>query len=178
MTSVGPEAPFLPPPPRPSGEWFDQLRARSFESEREVEYYFVVPLLAALGYAEDDVCIGTPVQMYEGVRRVKKEADCVVFDGTGRTPDDAVLVVEAKRPGRRLDDDVVGQARAYAIWLATPFYVVTNGDDLRVYLFRGATRSDVLLVSTAREWLHDDWDAVAKALGRAAAVAHKRKAEL
>lgn len=178
LSLLEPELPAPSPPPPPDDAWFATIQARSFESEREVEYYFVVPLLTALGYAEDDICIGTPVQMYEGVRRVVKEADCVVFDGTGRGRDDAVLVVEAKRPGRRLNEDAIGQARAYAIWLATPFYLVTNGDELRIYLFRGATRSDVLLVTTSRGRLREDWTEIWKSLGRTNAVGYKHRQPL
>lgn len=31
--------------PMPPDSWFDLMAGRSFESEREVEYYFIVPLL-------------------------------------------------------------------------------------------------------------------------------------
>ena len=58
---------------------------REFDSEREVEYYFVVPLLEQLGYAEDDFAIGYPVQMYEGVKKVNKEADFALLNGHSRS---------------------------------------------------------------------------------------------
>jgi hypothetical protein len=67
--------------PIPDNQWFELLANRVFESEREVEYYFIVPLLEQLGYLEDDFAIGYPVQMYEGVKKVNKEADCVLFSG-------------------------------------------------------------------------------------------------
>ena len=55
------------------------MEQRTFESEREVEYYFIVPLLENLGYEEADFAIGYPVQMYEGVKKVNKVADFVLF---------------------------------------------------------------------------------------------------
>ncbi|CAA9321884.1 MAG: hypothetical protein AVDCRST_MAG93-5786, partial [uncultured Chloroflexia bacterium] len=85
--------PDLPVPP---DSWFEMLEGRVFESEREVEYYFIVPLLEQLGYEEDDFAIGYPVQMYEGVKKVQKEADFVLFDGLSRSKEDALLIVEAK----------------------------------------------------------------------------------
>jgi hypothetical protein len=64
------------------------MKQREFETEREVEYYFVVPLLEQLGYEEDDFAIGYPVQMYEGVRKVNKEADFILFNGLSRSKED------------------------------------------------------------------------------------------
>lgn len=48
----------------PSNEWFHDIISRDFESEREVETYFVVPLLEKLGYEYDDIAIGYPVEMF------------------------------------------------------------------------------------------------------------------
>jgi hypothetical protein len=152
------------------------MECREFESEREVEYYFIVPLLEQLSYAEEDFAIGYPVEMYEGVRKVMKEADFVVFDGKDRDrTDHALLIVEAKRVGRPLTEDVVGQARAYALWLATPYYVVTNADDVRVYLFRGALLPDVLLMSFARSELRSHWPALYQTLNRDAVLRYKQQ---
>jgi len=39
----------------PPNEWFHEMKSREFESEREVETYFVVPLLEKLGYGYDDI---------------------------------------------------------------------------------------------------------------------------
>lgn len=168
-------APAPEPEPSPPPEWFDLVERRVFESEREVEYYFVIPLFERLGYGEDDFAVGHPVTIYEGVRRVRAQADCVLFDGVERSPDRALVVVEAKRAGRTLADDAAGQARAYAMWLATPFYVVTNGDRLRVYLFRGAVQSDVLLLDVERFELRERWQELARLVGRSAVVEHKRR---
>jgi hypothetical protein len=163
------------PTPTPPDDWFMLISNRVFESEREVEYYFVVPLLEHLGYTEDDFAIGYPVQMYEGVKKVNKEADFVLFNGGSRTKEDALLIVEAKKTGRVLTEDAVGQARAYAMWLSTPYYLVTNGSDIRVYLFRGAVQPDVLLMTLNGTDLKQQWGTLYQTLNKNAVVAYKEK---
>lgn len=163
----------ISPPP---DAWFATLEGRLFESEREVEYYFIAPLLEQLGFEEDDFAIGYPVQMYQGVSRVTKEADFVLFNGTERTKEAALLIVEAKKAsaGRPLTEDAAGQARAYAMWLTTPYYLVTNGDEVRVYLFRGAVAPDVMLMNFKRSEMRQNWDLFFKTLNKAAVV-HRKK---
>jgi len=162
----------VPTPPR---SWFETLDERVFESEREVEYYFIVPLLEQLGYEEDDFAIGYPVQMYEGVKKVNKEADFVLFDGANRSRENALLVVEAKKTTRPLTEDAVGQARAYAMWLIAPYYVVTNADEVQVYLFRGAMQPDVRTMRFKRSDLRDHWDMLYGSINKAAVIDYKGK---
>jgi hypothetical protein len=140
-----------------------------------VEYYFIVPLLEQLGYVEDDFAIGYPVQMYEGVKKVNKEADFVMFNGLSRSKDDALLVVEAKKTERTITEDAVGQARAYAMWLTTPYYLATNGDDLRVYLFRGAVQPDLLLMTLNRKDLRQHWPLLYQTLHKSAVIEYKQR---
>ena len=161
--------------PMPPDEWFTVIENRVFESEREVEYYFVMPLIEHLGYVEDDIAIGFPVQMYEGVKKVNKEADCVLFDGASRDKAGALLVIEAKKTERILTEDAVGQARAYALWLTTPYYLVTNGDDVRVYLFRGAIQPDVVLISFNRRQMRDNWPALYRTLHKDSVIEYKAR---
>lgn len=163
------------PTPTPPDNWFAQLERRTFESEREVEYFFVMPLLEQLGYTEDDLVIGYAVQMHEGVKKVNKEADFVLFDGASRAKEHALLVIEAKRHARLLSDDTAGQARGYALWLTTPYYVATNGDEVRVYWFRGAIQADVQLMAFNRAAFREHWPAFYRTLNRAAVIAHKQK---
>jgi hypothetical protein len=161
--------------PIPADEWFDLMENREFESEREVEYYFIVPLLEKLEYVEDDFAIGYPVQMYEGVKKVNKEADFVLFNGKSRKKDDALLIVEAKRSEKILTEDATGQARAYALWLSTPYYIVTNGDDVRVYLFRGAVQPDIMLMSFKRIDMRQQWGNLYQTLNKNAVIEFKEK---
>ena len=164
-----------PSVPTPDDAWFQLLEQRVFESEREVEYYFMVPLMEKLGYIEADFAIGYPVQMYEGIKKVNKEADCVLFNGLSRAKEDALLVIEAKKTEKILSEDATGQARAYAMWLTVPYYVVTNGEEIRVSLFRGAVQADVLLMSFKRADLRQQWPALYQTIGKEAVLAYKQK---
>lgn len=159
----------------PTDEWFDLMANREFESEREVEYYFVIPLLEQLGYLEDDLAVGFPVQMYEGVKKVNKEADFVLFNGRSRAKEDALLIVEAKKANRVLSDDATGQARAYAMWLSTPYYLVTNGEEVRVYLFRGAIQTDVMLLAFKRAEFRQHWSQLYRTLCRDCVIEYKQR---
>ena len=164
--------------PTPSDDWFQLLAEREFESEREVEYYFIAPILEQIGYKEADFAIGFPVQMYQGVRSVKKEADLVLFNGKSRAKEDALLVVEAKKKKATtavLHEDAVGQARAYAMWLSTPYYFVTNGEEMRVYLFRGALLPDLMLMTFKRSEFKQNWVDFYQILNREAVVARKEE---
>jgi hypothetical protein len=172
VIQVEPPATDIPTPP---SSWFKMLEDRVFESEREVEFFFIVPLLEQLGYEEDDFAIGYPVQMYEGVKKVNKEADFVLFNGASRLREEALLIVEAKKTGRTLTEDAVGQARGYAMWLITPYYMVTNADEIRLYLFRGAMQPDLKLMSFKCSELHENWAALYKSISKAAVVEHKQK---
>jgi hypothetical protein len=185
--------------PTPADDWFDLMAERHFESEREVEHYFIEPLLEQLGYSEDDFAIGYPVQMYEGVKRVNKEADFVLFNGKSREKSDALLIVEAKKtatiladgtfdqpssrpPKRRrgrppkhsLTEDAVGQARAYALWLTTPYYLITNGEETVVYLFRGALQPDLMLMHVNRRELRHHWPSLYQKLNKEAVIDYKK----
>lgn len=159
--------------PTPPSSWFASMEQRVFESEREVEYYFVAPFLEQLGYEEDDFAIGYPVQMYEGVKKVNKEADFALFNGLSRSKEDALLIVEVKKTGRALREDAVGQARAYAMWLNTPYYIVTNADEIQVHLFRGATLPDVRVLSLKRSELRSNWAALYERINKEAVIEQK-----
>jgi hypothetical protein len=168
-----PDDAATPQDPLPPDDWFAKMETRDFDSEREVEFYFIVPLLERLGYDEDDLVIGHRVNMWEGVHKVTKEADVVVFDGANRAS--ALMVAEAKRVGRPLTEDVIGQAHSYAMWLATPYYLVTNGHDLQVNLFRGTVVPDVRLMEFNRKHLRTQWPALYQSLNRAAVLKYKQQ---
>jgi len=165
--------------PIPPDAWFATLENRLFESEREVEYYFIAPLLEQLGYMEDDIAIGYPVQMREGVSRVTKEADFVLFNGMERSKEAGLLIIEAKKKAKIASkpqtEDAVGQARSYAMWLTTPYYLVTNGDEVRVYSSWGAVAPDVMLMNFKRSEMRQNWEMFFKTLNKAAVVERKKK---
>ncbi len=154
--------------------WFDQIGTKPLDSEREVEIRFILPLLERLGYDEEDRSDGYTVEIYEGVRKSTKEADFVLFDGPNRSKDNSLLVVEAKSLGRKVSD-YIGQARTYAIWLGTPYYLVTNGDELRVFLYRSPIESDVEVFSATRQTLKGAFSGLYNLISKEAIVEYKRR---
>lgn len=159
----------------PPASWFQLMACRKFESEREVEYYFIVPLLESLGYEEEDFAIGYPIEMYEGVNKVKKEADFAVFNGENREKTHALLIVEAKKANKLLTKDAVGQARGYAVWLTTPFYLVTNAEEVELYLYRAGLQPDVRLMKFSRSELRQNWEELYHHINKAAVIERKER---
>ncbi|WP_135230005.1 type I restriction enzyme HsdR N-terminal domain-containing protein [Deinococcus fonticola] len=157
--------------------WFTEVKAKTFASEREVEIRFILPLLERLGYREENReenrADGFPVDIVVGVRRTRAEADFVLFDGPNRDANHALLVVEAKRAGKRLSDHV-GQARSYAMFLQAPYYLLTNGDDIRVFLYRSPIESDVEVYTGHRESLLDNFADLYTMISREAVVEYRR----
>lgn len=154
--------------------WFNELLTKSFDSEKEVEIRFILPLLDRLGYSEDDRADGYPVEIYEGVRKTTKEADFVLFDGRNRCKDNALLVIEAKAMGKKLAD-YIGQARTYAIWLGTPYYLVTNGDEIRVFLYRSPIESDIEVYTAQRKDLRESFRNLYNLISKKAIVEYQKR---
>lgn len=137
--------------------WLDTLASKTFATEKEVEIRFIIPLLDHLGYSEEDRADGCPIEMTIGSRKARGEADFVLYDGRNRSRENVLLVVEAKRTGIRLDPHI-DQARSYAMFLGAPYYLVTNGDDLRVFEFKSALETDREVFHGTRSTLKAHWD--------------------
>lgn len=183
LTLVSPAVPVsdfaetMPEALKPGGAtdpWFDNVVNKALDSEREVEIRFIVPLLDRLGYDENDREDGYPVEIFEGVRKSTKEADFVLFDGPNRSKDNALLVVEAKATGKKIQE-YIGQARTYAIWLGTPYYLVTNGDEIRVFLFRSAIESDVEVFAGNRQTLKGSFSNLYNLISKPAIIEYKKR---
>lgn len=196
LTYMVPEPPTietLPPGstpsvlPTPPDSWFEKMAHRVYESEREVEYYFIIPLLEQLGYGEDDIAVGFKVNLKQGSQKGKKDgrdahADVVVFDGIKHDNPQAssLLTIEAKRFEIPLDNeivakDVAGQARSYASWLVTPYYIISNGNNLQVYRNGLGGAADVKIKDCHRTELRDNWPDLYAKLNRASVVKYKAK---
>lgn len=141
----------------PTAKWFETMQSRNFESEREVEAYFISPLLEELGYDYDDIVIGFPVTMFKGVQKTVTEADFVAFKGSDRDGKGALLVVEAKKSDKGISVDHISQAKSYAHELLTPCYVVTNGQQTKVYHFNGMLAPDECVMDFGRQDLKEKW---------------------
>ncbi len=154
--------------------WLSTISLKSFNSEKEVEIRFVLPLLERLGYSEEDRADGYPVEQIVGVRKTKTEADFVVFNGLNRSKDSALMVVEAKNVGKKLTDHI-SQARSYAMFLGTPYFLVTNGDDIRVFLYRSPIESDVEVFKSTRRDISSTFSVLFNLVSKKAIIEYKRQ---
>ena len=148
--------------------WFKLLEEKKFESEKEVEFYFVMPILEQLGYTEDDIAMNHAVQAHQWARKVTRRIDIALFDGPSRSTDNGLMLVETKK--RALSEDAAGQARAYALWLPIVYYWVTDGEHIHVYLFQNAIQLDVRLMSFHRAAFRDHWTEFYGTLNQAVVV--------
>lgn len=154
--------------------WLAAISSKAFNSEKEVEIRFVLPLLERLGYSEEDRADGYPVEQIVGVSKKRTEADFVLFNGLNRSKDSALLVVEAKNVGKKLADHI-GQARSYAMFLGTPYFLVTNGDDIRVFLYRSPIESDVEVFKSSRRNICSTFQELYNLVSKQAIVEYRKK---
>ena len=175
QTIQHPENAQGPVEPRPDEAWFAAITEQSFGSEREVECFFVLPLLQQLGYTRADFAVGFHLDVQEGSKGKHKEADVVVFDGDQHHADGmtTLLLFETKMVGRGLKNFVINQARFYSFFLSPVFYVVTNGDEIEVFLFRGAIAPDDPPLKFERSKLRQQWVDIYSTLHKKTVVAKK-----
>jgi hypothetical protein len=157
------QPPVISPPPLiptawPSSEWFEVTQTRIFESEREVETYFVTPLLEKLGYEYDDIVMGHGVEIFRGVQRTRTEADFVTFKGPGRNKKDVLLVIEVKKSDQGISIDNISQTKSYAQELLPACYLVVTGQQIKVFLFNGFLVPDECVMDFSRLELKQEWD--------------------
>jgi len=158
----------------PNDAWFDLMNNRSFKSEREVEYFFIIPLLEKLGYEESDFAIGCLLQRSKGSIRNKIEPDVVLYNGKEHIKENTLLLIEAKKFGKVLTKDDIGQAEDYANVLYPSYYVLTNGNEIIIYA-RRPKMSDFLRLKLLREDLKDKWVEFYKILNKKAVVEQKER---
>ena len=128
------------PIPIPSDTWFEKMTKKVFENEQEVNVFFLSPLFLNLGYQEEDFSFEYPVDISPKASR-KKKVDLVLFNGTDRSPENALVLCEAKRPesertqSKQSNLELADQeSKLYSIGLKyVKRRVATNGDTLRVY---------------------------------------------
>ncbi|TSA06585.1 MAG: hypothetical protein D4R73_11055 [Deltaproteobacteria bacterium] len=157
----------------PTAEWFEMMQTRQFESEREVEAYFIAPLLEKLGYDYDDIVIGHPVEMFKGVQKTKAEADFVVFNGSNREKENVLLVIEAKKSDKGISVDHIGQAKSYAQELFPACYIVSNGQQIIIFQFNGMLIPDERVMEFDRSNLRDKWGDLYNCISKEAATQRK-----
>jgi len=153
-------------------EWFTTIERRIFASEADVECLFAFKLFEHLGYQLSDFAFQHTVPIRAGRKERSKKADMVLFDGENHVPNHALIDVETKNPANDITDYDIGQAASYANWLKTPYYVLTNGKIVKVFLVMAGC-PDVLRMSFQRPELRQKWDELLNLVGRKPVVAFK-----
>lgn len=131
-----PSAPLLPT--WKADSWFDRIASIELRTEKEVEIKFIVPLLARLGYGDDDRYDGMPVQAALGSRKTTLIIDFALFNSTReKLRNQPLLTVEAKREGllfkpRELES-AHNQAKSYSLWTQCDFFMITDSRTLQVF---------------------------------------------
>jgi hypothetical protein len=142
----------------PSKEWFNLIRTRKYESEREVEAYFLTELVEKLGYTYDDISIGYSLQMFKGVQKTTVEADCVLFRDEGRDKKNVLMVIEAKKSDKGITVDHISQVQSYAKELFPASFIITNGEQIKVYQFNGLLAPDECVLDFNRQEIEEKWN--------------------
>lgn len=145
---------------RARARWLVLHRSMRYRNEIEVEVKFVCPLLRYLGIAPSSMSMRYPVRLKLGSQDTAGEADWVIWKPaqTG-SPRPAQLVIEAKSPSQQLDDGVAAQARSYAFALDAPYYLITNGRQMR--LFKRGIEGDTVLRTLDIMDSKTKWEAIA-----------------
>ena len=158
----------------PTTKWFEMIQTREYESEREVETYFIIPLLEKLGYEYDDIVIGYTFPIFKGVKKTKAEADVVVFNGSSRKTEDVLLVIEAKKSDTGINRDHIGQAKSYSIELLPACYIISNGQQTIVFQFNGTLIPDERVIGFDRSELEQEWGKLYSYISKEATIHRKQ----
>ncbi len=179
--SASPESPAQPASgTTPLDSWFEKMTQLSLRSESDVVQKFISQLFDQLGYEEPDFTSGYTVWMHFGQQQLKGAVDAVLFKRDNHVKDDynpenTLVLVEAKKIGKPIDGDVAGQANSYAMRLSPVYYVLTNGNDVEVYLYRMTIAKDECVMSFKRADLKRVWLELYKLLCKKRVLAIKEK---
>ena len=102
-----------------------------YESENEVDTFFVRDLLEQLGYDFKDIAMQHPIKIKAGRGYSTIKPDFGIFDGSARDRKHALLVVESKL--KKMTQNDVNQAKSYTELLKTPYCMMTNGKTIYIY---------------------------------------------
>lgn len=112
----------------------DRIASVKPANEAEVETKILLHIFRLLGYTDNDRADKPTVTMSFGHEQKQKQADFIIYNGSDRTLANALIAAEAKTIGEPLED-AEPQAKSYALWAGTVFYVACNGEELLVAQF-------------------------------------------
>lgn len=93
-------------------------------SEADVESKVLIPLFKYIGIINNDSDFGmrVPVRIQAGRSSFSKEADIVIYKNGN-----PFIVIEAKSPDAKINDEGIAQLDSYAMWLPAKFGVACDG---------------------------------------------------
>lgn len=117
--------------------WFEELKGKTFRTEREVETKFIIPLLYKLGYSENDRYDGMTVKGAHGSKTTNLTVDFTIFNtDNDLLKDNVLLVVEAKKEDRlKKSVELVNarnQTKSYGMWAGAKYGLITDGHSVEV----------------------------------------------
>lgn len=117
--------------------WFEEVKSKTFRTEKEVENKFIIPLLHKLGYSDDDRYDGMPVKGAHGAKETVLVVDFALYNlESTKLLAQALMVVEAKMFNKfsKPNDLVsaVNQIKSYSIWLGCHFGLISDGNLIQV----------------------------------------------
>jgi len=152
--------------------WFDRVDSIPLRSEKEVEIKFILPLLAKLGYGDDDRFDGMSFAGSVGSRKTTYTADFALHNAQeSALKGQVLLIAEAKKEKRLVRptelENAFRQAKCYAMWAQCRHLLVTDGRMIVAYqILRGGHDDQIPLFSCERHELRERFAALYAALSR------------
>ena len=143
--------------------WFDKIAGYELRTEKEVEIKFIVPLLARLGYKDDDRFDGMPVPAAHGSKSTTLVIDFALFDSSAEAlKHQPLLTVEAKKENRLKKREEIlnahNQAKSYCLWTQCDFFLITDSHTIQAFhIARGNLGNLNPLFLCARHELKDEF---------------------
>lgn len=147
--------------------WIENIDFNTIVSEQDVRSKIAIPLLSYLGYGEPIQANEFPIFSFSG--RTKNPAKLVdllcfsskdwiehkKFESRNWVKQNALLSFELKKPSEKLGD-AEGQAEFYSMNARTPFYMCTNGRQLKIFRMKEFS-ADTVIFDGLIENLVEEW---------------------
>ncbi len=147
--------------------WIANIDSKTIISEQDVRSKIALPLLSFLGYGNSVQANEFPIFSFSGrTKNPAKLVDLLCFSSDNWAmhkkfeerywvQDNALLSFELKKPSENLDN-AVGQAEFYSMNARTPFYMCTNGLDLKIFKMKDFSTDRIIydgsIKNIAKKW--------------------------
>lgn len=151
--------------------WFNDILAKEFLTEKEVENKFIIPLLNRLGYEEDDRYDGMPIKANNGSRSMTLEVDFGLKDTKNKNIENqTLLIVEAKKEGKLSKstdlENAKNQLKSYAFWSSCNFGLLTDSKLIQVIGFSQSNIGMEIIFECTREELKNNFTNLYKLISK------------